>query len=153
MAHRSPASVNGEGRITRSLALARTELDMDVALLTEIVDGRETALHVDGGWSSLASLKGGSLPLEDTFCGRLLDGRISSVVADARRDERVRDVKARIDFDVGAYIGVPLEPADARLYVLCCLAREARPELSEVDVRFLRGLGETLIGALDEPTD
>ena len=49
----------------------------------------------------------------------------------ARRDDR-------------AYIGVPFTTADARAYVLCCLAREARPDLGEADVRFLQGLAESL---------
>jgi len=39
---------------------------------------------------------------------------------------------------------VPLKGAAARRYVLCCLAGEARPDLTDADVRFLRGL----IGAL-----
>ena len=43
----------------------------------------------------------------------------------------------------------PLTGADAQLYVLCCLAREARPDLGEADVRFLTGLTESL--ALSSP--
>jgi hypothetical protein len=34
--------------------------------------------------------------------------------------------------------------------VLCCLAREARPDLSDADVRFLRGLAEGLRAAVSE---
>ena len=45
---------------------------------------------------------------------------------------------------VRAYIGVPFETDNARAYVLCCLAREARPDLSEADVRFLQGVAESL---------
>ena len=33
---------------------------------------------------------------------------------------------------------------NARAYVLCCLAREARPDLGEADVRFLQGVAESL---------
>ena len=45
---------------------------------------------------------------------------------------------------VRAYIGVPFKTADARAYVLCCLAHEARPDLGEADVRFLQGVAESL---------
>ena len=48
------------------------------------------------------------------------------------------------DGGIRAYIGVPFETADARAYVLCCLAHEARPDLGERDVRFLQGLAESL---------
>jgi GAF domain-containing protein len=50
---------------------------------------------------------------------------------------------------IGAYIGVPLSGNDARLYVLCCLAHESRPALGEADLRFLRGVGETVLASLE----
>ena len=64
-------------------------------------------------------------------------------------DERVRDLEVARAAGIGAYIGVPLTTLDARLYILCCLAHERRPALGEQDVLFLRGLGETIIRALD----
>ena len=39
---------------------------------------------------------------------------------------------------------MPFKTEDARAYVLCCLAREARPDLGEADVRFLQGVAESL---------
>ena len=36
-----------------------------------------------------------------------------------------------------------------RLYVLCCLAHEQRPQLGERDVRFLRSLGEAIVAELE----
>ena len=50
---------------------------------------------------------------------------------------------------MGAYVGVPMTGAAARRYVLCCLAREARPDLGESDLRFLRGLVESVRPAVD----
>jgi hypothetical protein len=44
---------------------------------------------------------------------------------------------------------VPLTGAAARRYVLCCLAAEARPDLSERDVQFLRGLVESVRPVVD----
>jgi GAF domain-containing protein len=138
-----------DGGIAGALALARGQLDMDVALLTEITDGQEVVREASGRWPELGSLGGHSMAVEDTFCNRLLEGRISNVVNDAHHDERVADVAVARDFGVGAWIGVPLEVADARLYMLCCLARESRPALGEADVRFLTGLGETIVSELE----
>lgn len=142
---RSPGGVAG------ALALAREQLDMDVALLTQIEETREIVRESAGEWPALGSLTGRAVPFEETFCNRLLEGRISNVVGDATRDESVADLGMARTFGVGAWIGVPLELSDARLYMLCCLAREARPQLSEEDVRFLTGLGETVLAEL-EPT-
>ena len=83
-------------------------------------------------------------PLRDTICERLLDGRIGAVVADTTRDPAVRDLPAVRDAGIRAYIGVPFTMPDARAYVLCCLAYEARPDLGEGDVRFLKGMVESL---------
>ena len=92
---------------------------------------------------------GASVPVEETFCQRLLEGRLGNVVRDAMSDERVRDLEVTRAGKIGAYIGVPLTTLDARLYILCCLAHEQRPALGERDVVFLRGLGETIIRELD----
>ena len=92
---------------------------------------------------------GASAPLRDTVCQRLLDGRIDGIVHDARADTRVNDLPAVRETGLGAYIGVPLTGAAARRYVLCCVAREARPDLSASDVRFLRGLVESVRPAVD----
>ena len=92
---------------------------------------------------------GASVPVEQTFCQRLLEGRLGNVVRDAVGDERVRDLEVARAAGIGAYIGVPLTTLDARLYILCCLAHEQRPALGERDVLLLRGLGETIIHELD----
>ena len=131
-----------------ALALAHEQLDMDVALLTEVVGGRQIIRQMagDSGWLGIAP--GDSFPLEDTYCQRQLDGRIQSIVADARHDERVADLETAGAVGIGAYIGVALRVEDIRLYMLCCIAREARPALGEADVRFLVGLGETVTAEL-----
>jgi GAF domain-containing protein len=122
---------------------------MDVAVLGEVRDGREVVRFLAGDGESFGLEVGASLPIEDTYCDRLLDGRLSNVVRDAGADELVRDLELTREGRVGAYIGVPLTALDARLYVLCCLAHEQRPLLAERDVLFLRGLSETIIAALD----
>lgn len=142
--------VDEDGRgIAGALALARGQLDMEVALLTEVEDGQEIVRASAGEWPVVGSLDGRSVAIGETFCNRLLEGRISNVVTDAAHDERVADLLMARAFGVGAWIGVPFELPDARLYVLCCLAREARPALGEEDVRFLTGLGESVVAELE----
>jgi GAF domain-containing protein len=136
------------GAVERVLAVARRELKMDMAMLSEVRDGREVVLWAVGHGIP-ALVPGASAPLRDTICQRLLDGTVSSLVHDAANDPRLRDLPAVQAAGVGAYIGVPLTGAAARRYVLCCLAGEARPDLSERDVSFLRGLVESIRPAVD----
>ena len=140
-----PVGSERDGQLRAKLAMACRELDADTALLSEIRNGRE---HVRWG-AGEAGYIGVSVPLSDTVCARLLDGRIDSVVADARLEESLNPLAGVTDGTIRAYIGVPFQTEDARAYVLCCLAREARPDLGEADVRFLQGIAESLRPLLD----
>jgi GAF domain-containing protein len=135
-----PAQRALDAEVHAKLGMACRELSADAALLSEIRAGRE---HVrwafgEGGYA------GAAVPLRDTICERLLDGRIGSVVEDATAEPELRDLPAVRDGDIRAYIGVPFTTADARAYVLCCLAHEVRPDFGEGDLRFMQGLAESV---------
>lgn len=134
--------------IDQALELARDQLEMDTAMLTELRSSEEVikAIAGDGDWLGVAVAD--HVPVEDTYCRRLLDGTIEAIVADAQHDARVTDLDATRSLGIGAYIGVPLRVDPLRVYVLCCFAHEARPALGAADVRFLRGLGETVMAQL-----
>jgi GAF domain-containing protein len=140
-----PVGFERDGQLRAKLQMACRELNVDAALLSEIRGDRE---HVRWG-AGEAGFVGSSFPLSDTVCARLLDGRIANVVSDARLEESLNQLAGVTDGTVCAYIGVPFETEDARAYVLCCLAREARPDLGEADVRFLQGVAESLRPLLD----
>jgi hypothetical protein len=123
--------------VQAKLAMACRELRVDAALLSEIRNGRE---HVRWG-AGETGMVGSSFPLADTVCARLLDGRIGNVVADTTIEDALAGLT---NGSIRAYIGVPFETEDLRAYVLCCLARESRPDLGEADVRFLQGVAESL---------
>ena len=68
----APAAPDRDGQVRAKLAMACRELDADAALLSEIRAGREYVRWGAGedGYVGLA------VPLRDTVCERLLDGRI-----------------------------------------------------------------------------
>ena len=140
---------SGGERITGTLRLAVTETQMDVAVLGEICEGHEVVRYLAGDGGSFGLRPGASMPIEDTYCHRLLTGRLSNVVPDAHANEQVSDLAITRAACVGAYIGVPLTGLDARLYVLCCLAHERRPHLSEGHVLLLRELGDAVLANLE----
>jgi hypothetical protein len=134
-----------EDSVRAELAMLCRELAMDSALVSEITAGREVVRWAagEGDWSAV------TLPLQDTVCQRLLDGRISSLVPDTAAEPSLAAIAEVRSGLVSAYLGVPFSTADARLYVLCCLAAEARPDLGEVDVRFVRGMAESIRSLLE----
>ncbi len=133
-----------ERRLDALMRLTRDLLDADIAILTEISHGRETARRAAGEWPGMDSFEGVSSPLSDTVCQRMLEGRIGNFIRDAQADDRVNDLAMVQQLGVGAYLGVPIRLDDIRLYVLCCLDRESRPSLGEREVRLLSGLAESV---------
>ena len=129
------------------LAMLCRELDMDSALVSEISGGREVVRWA-AGEGDYATV---SAALEETICARLLDGRIGPLVCDTAAEPSLNQLEAVRAGTIGSYLGVPFTTAEARLYVLCCLAREARPDLGERDVHFLRGLAESVRSHLESP--
>src|SRR4051794_28997410 len=102
---RSNREPRGAGE--RGLAVARRELGMDAALLSEVRNGREVVLWATGNGRFPAFVPGASAPLRDTICRRLLDGTIDSIVHDAAADPRVSDLPSVRATGLGSYIGVP----------------------------------------------
>lgn len=144
-----PRTTRTTGPIGRALRMARERLGIEAALLTEVCDEHEIVRDVvqDGAFPDIAA--GLAAPLQDTICRRLLEGRIPNLVPDVGADPELRELPAVAANGVGAYLAVPLTATDARLYLLCCLAREARPDLGDDDVRTLRSVAHRLRVTLD----
>jgi GAF domain-containing protein len=137
-------AADSDRRLDALVRLTRDLLDADVALLTEVTDGHEVARRAAGEWPSIGSLQGASLPLRETFCQRMLEGRIGNYIGDVKADDRVSDLGMAQQLGVGAWIGTPIKLSDTQLYVLCCLARESRPSIGEREVRLIVGLAESV---------
>ena len=136
---------HGDGHlIRRILELGRTELRMDAAFLGEIDGEYELLREVVGRAAEFGMSSGTTLPLEDTICGALLAGRAPEVLPDVTHHDACAKLGVPQLAGVRAYVGVPLTGEDAKLYMLCCLARESRPALGERDVQVLRGLAESM---------
>jgi GAF domain-containing protein len=134
--------------VQRALELTREQLRVDAVLVTEIAGGRETVRQAAQDGAFPAFIAGVSVPFEDTICRRLLEGRIGNLVRDVSADPDLRDLPIVRDNAVGSYLGVPLRAADARLYILCCLARETRPDLGDEAVDLVRSLCDRLRATL-----
>jgi GAF domain-containing protein len=134
--------------LTAALTLAREQLEMDVAFLGEVEDGREVVRTSSGDADSFGLAQGTSVDLSATYCQHVLEGRLDGAVPDATREPLTAGLEITARASIGSYIGVPLRARNARLYMLCCLAHESRPALGEADLRFMRGVGETVLAAV-----
>ena len=144
VATRPSGAEDSDRRLDARLRMTRELLDTDLVLLTEIRDGQEIIMRAAGGWPELGPVDAVSWPLSQTFCQRMLDGRIGNYVRDAATDTRVSDLSLVSEGGVRSWIGVPIRVSETRLYVLCCLARASQPSLGDREVRLLTGLAESV---------
>jgi two-component system, sensor histidine kinase and response regulator len=88
-------------------------------------------------------------PLSHSFCQHVVTDGAPVVVADARRDPRLRDNLAICDLDVVAYCGVPLTDADGHtLGSFCAIAHSPR-EWTEIEIEILTELAHNVMTELD----
>jgi HD-GYP domain-containing protein (c-di-GMP phosphodiesterase class II) len=133
-----------------ALESAREMLGMDMAYVADMRKGLEDYREVTGDGDSFGARAGESIPLEGTYCEALLDGRLGNVVSDAADNAITRELAITADGDIGSYIGVPLCFSDGRVYgTFCCLSHAPNPSLQDRDVRFMKVLGNLIVGQIE----
>jgi EAL domain-containing protein (putative c-di-GMP-specific phosphodiesterase class I) len=136
--------------IDRMLSLARAALGMDVAFVSAFTDDEAIVEAFDGDAESFGIEAGTRVPLVETYCERMLKGRLPSVVRDAMNDPRTADLPITRDAEIGAYVGVPVRLWDGRVYgTLCCLSHDPEPTLNARDIRFMRVVAEIVAEQID----
>jgi EAL domain-containing protein (putative c-di-GMP-specific phosphodiesterase class I) len=129
--------------VGRLLGLARAHLGAEIAVLSDISEGRQVIRAIDGAEAGPWTV---GLELTDSYCLRVFDGTLQPVITDTRRDIETRDLPFTARTGAGSYVGVPWQTADGtQSGILCCVSRTPDPRLSHDSARFLGMLAE-LIG-------
>jgi EAL domain-containing protein (putative c-di-GMP-specific phosphodiesterase class I) len=139
-----------EDQRQRVLELARIHLGMDVAWSSRFVGADQVFTNVSADTGVPLPPSGSSLPLAGSYCVRVLDGRLPTVIPDTGANLIARELPITRDLDIGAYVGVPIRLSDGRVDgMLCCVSSGPRPELSGRD----QGALEMLAALLADITD
>ena len=116
----------------------RELLGMELAFTTRFVDGHQVIEVVRGDAESFGLHEGLARPLEQTYCQRVLAGRLPNLIHDARADDRAASLPITEAADIGAFACVPLTFSDGRNYgTLCASSHEPKPALGYKDLQFL----------------
>jgi HD-GYP domain-containing protein (c-di-GMP phosphodiesterase class II) len=91
-----------------------------------------------GDPESFGMNEGGAVPLDMTYCQRMLAGRLPSLIPDVSADDRAASLPVTAAANIGAFASVPLTFSDGRFYgTLCAGNHQAKPELAYRDLQFL----------------
>ncbi|MGA6099153.1 sensor domain-containing phosphodiesterase [Stutzerimonas marianensis] len=125
--------------LCEALRSVRSHLDMDVAFVAEVVQGLRVFRHVDGRSDPLPICVGGADPLSDSYCQRVIDGRLPPLIPDTSRLPEAASLPITAILSIGSYISVPIRFSDGRLYgAFCCFSAKPDETLNERDLDTLR---------------
>ena len=138
------------GTIEDRLRDVREALNMDVAFVSKFDGDQLVFRKLEGDAESFGWREGESFPLDESYCKRVLDGRVPRVVPDAKREGATRDLRVTSEADIRSYCAVSLVLSDGRLYgTLCCVSHEADPGLRESDLGMMERTAGWLVGQME----
>lgn len=128
------------------LSRVRLALGMDVIFVSEFVAGRRVFRQVDAseGDQGLIAV-GASDLLEESFCQRVVDGRLPQVMHDARTDPVAKGLPGTQEIGIGAHLSVPVVLPGGRVFgTVCCFSHGANPLLALGDADALRSVARMI---------
>ena len=138
------------GAVPQVLRQLREHLKMDVIFVSEFCDGRRVFRRVDTAADARVINEGESAPLEQSFCQRVIDGRLPQLVNDVAALPDFADLPPT-PFPIGAHLSTPVVLADGRIYgTLCCFSFALNPDLKERDLNKLRMSARLTAKRIDE---
>lgn len=125
--------------LTEALESVRRHLRMEVAFIGEFRDGRRVFRHIEGHYRSMSLAAGGGSLLEESYCQRIIDGRLPELIRNATQLQEALALPVTRALPVGAHLSVPIRFSDGSLYgTFCCFSTQPDETLDEADLETLR---------------
>lgn len=126
--------------IMETLHSVRTLLGMEIAFISEFKDGRRVFRYVDSAEGIVPIIcVGNSNPLEESYCQRVVDGRLPELIRDAQQNPEALTLPATTAVPVGAHLSVPIRFSDGHVYgTFCCFRTSPDASLDDRDIRTMR---------------
>lgn len=142
---------SGTDDITRILEAVRSHLGMDVAFVSEFLDGRRIFRHVGARGKASPIRVGDSSPLEEGYCQRVVDGRLPELIPDTAAVPAAMALPATRTVPVGSHLSVPIRLADGRVYgTFCCFSHHADRSLNHRDLQMMRAFADLTAFQIDQ---
>ena len=141
---RSLAEGKSDGNsVSDILHAVRTHLKMEVAFVSEFTHGRRIFRYVDSSWPKNPVRVGEGGPLEESYCQRIVEGRMPELLADARTNSVAAELPETFSLPIGAHLSVPIRLSDGSVYgTFCCFSRHADLSLNYRDLNVMRVFAE-----------
>jgi EAL domain-containing protein (putative c-di-GMP-specific phosphodiesterase class I) len=140
---KTPKAVSADQLLPRALRALRIHLGMDVAFISEHRAGRRLFRYVDAARDNPAVAVGSSDPLEDTYCQRVVDGRLPDLIANTSELRAANELPFTRLVPVGSHLCVPIRLYDGNVFgTLVCISNEPDSSLGARDLSMMRVFAE-----------
>jgi EAL domain-containing protein (putative c-di-GMP-specific phosphodiesterase class I) len=140
---KTPKTVSPDQILPRALRALRLHLGMDIAFISQLRSGRRVYRYVDSAQPNDAIQVGVSDPLDETYCQRVLDGRLPELIADTGSVPAAQELPLTRLVPVGAHVAVPIRLYDGTVFgTLGCINTMPDPSLGARDLSMMRVFAE-----------
>ena len=124
--------------ITQILRAVRMHLKMPFAFVSEFVDTERIFRFVDSSVEPPPFRVGDSAPLAQSYCLRVVDGRLPRVIQDATKLPTARELPVTMSWAIGAHVSVPIQLANGRVFgTFCCFSDKPDHSLNRRDLELM----------------
>ncbi|MBW4462670.1 MAG: EAL domain-containing protein [Nodosilinea sp. WJT8-NPBG4] len=122
-----------------ALCAIRIHFDMEVAFVAEFTGGRRQFRYIDSALENTPIAVGDSDPLEESYCQRVVDGRLPEIIQDATAIPAALELPATLALPVGAHLSVPIRMGNGQVYgTFCCFSTRPNFSLGDRDLAIMR---------------
>lgn len=129
--------------LQRLLQAARLHMGMEVAFISEFQQGMRTFRYVDQAQGVDLLTVGNGDPLEQSYCQKVVDGRLPELIRNAQTVEEALTLPATKAVGVGAHMSIPIRLRDGTVFgTFCCFSFRADYSLNERDRALMKVFAE-----------
>ncbi len=137
--------------ITSILSMLRTYMKMDAVFVAEFTNGKQVFRYLDIEADRPVVAVGESLSLEQTWCQRVVDGRLPPLIPNVALFRPTEDLPP-LSYDIGTYLSTPVILTDGRLYgTLCAFSFSPSETIQQQDLTNLKAVALVLAHHLRHP--
>lgn len=147
-------TLNGDrdatGMVKRALQVMRRHLGLQVAYVSEFVDGQSVFREVDAPGLEDLIKPGDSRSLDDVYCRHILAGRLPELIPDTAREPVAMAMPITAAVPIGAHVSVPIRLSDGEVYgMFCCLGPNPDTSLNRRDLQMMRAFADLAAFEID----
>lgn len=133
------------------LSAIRRHLGMDVAFVSEFKEGRRFFRQINSGDPDPPITVNDSDPLEDSYCQRVVDGRLPELICNAATIPCAQELPATSALPVGAHMSVPIVLSNGDIHgTFCSFSYSPDDTLRNRDLALMRIFSELVAKRIDQ---